>query len=375
MNIRILKSGTFFELFNYIFLIIAIEKITENKVTYYKIEFIDLETGKIRVEPFYLSFLKKLNIKILNLKYITESDKFYVFNLSSKNINIKKEHLYKYIEFLKKGLPISTKIKVKPIYVNYNWKNLKPNTFITLNCKTKNAKIYYTIDGSNPKLKGRIYNKPILIENNTIIKAYGVKKHYEDSKIFNFNCKINSKKISIYLSPSSQINNLGIEGSGYTTEEDIMNKIADIVEKILIENGVKVLRNNPNTFIKNWAKESNENKVDLHFAIHSNGSAEHYKKGMEVWINEEMSETYSLASMLMDNLYSIYHNQKDPITYRGVKYAGAQIAEVNPQYVPFGILIEIAYHDNLEDAKWIMSNIDTISKNIANSLLEYYQIK
>jgi N-acetylmuramoyl-L-alanine amidase len=239
----------------------------------------------------------------------------------------------------------------------------------------KDVKIYYTNDDSDPKINGILYSSPIIIEEDSVIKTYAAKEGYEDSEVFTYNCKIKNKNISIYLSPSRQVYNLGIEGSDYTNEMEIMNKVADVVEKVLIESGVKVLRNNPETFIKDWAKESNENNVDLHFAIHSNASADHYKKGMEVWVHEETSKTYSLASLLMDNLYSIYHNKKDPTTYRGVKYAEGYIAEVNPEYVPFGILIEIAYHDNLEDAKWIMSNIESIGKNIANSILQYYQIK
>jgi N-acetylmuramoyl-L-alanine amidase len=38
-------------------------------------------------------------------------------------------------------------------------------------------------------------------------------------------------------------------------------------------------------------------------------------------------------------------------------------------------LIEIAFHDNLEDAKWIMSNIKIIGTEIAKGILDYLEIK
>ena len=37
-------------------------------------------------------------------------------------------------------------------------------------------------------------------------------------------------------------------------------------------------------------------------------------------------------------------------------------------------LIELAYHDNLEDALWIINNIDLIARNLVLSLTEYFGI-
>ena len=60
---------------------------------------------------------------------------------------------------------------------------------------------------------------------------------------------------------------------------------------------------------------------------------------------------------------------------RGVKYAYGSLGEVNPNYVPFGILVEVAHHDYKDDAKWIVDNKEKIGNNIADSILEYFQIK
>ena len=37
-------------------------------------------------------------------------------------------------------------------------------------------------------------------------------------------------------------------------------------------------------------------------------------------------------------------------------------------------LVEIAYHDNPQDAEWIRQNIDAIAANLAYSLTEYFGI-
>ena len=39
-----------------------------------------------------------------------------------------------------------------------------------------------------------------------------------------------------------------------------------------------------------------------------------------------------------------------------------------------GVLVEIAYHDNAEDAQWIRDNIDAIAANLVYSLTEYFGI-
>ena len=59
---------------------------------------------------------------------------------------------------------------------------------------------------------------------------------------------------------------------------------------------------------------------------------------------------------------------------RGVKYANGAIGEANDAFVPFGLLVEVAYHDNVNDAKWIMENKKIIGNTIAYSILKYFGI-
>lgn len=92
---------------------------------------------------------------------------------------------------------------------------------------------------------------------------------------------------------------------------------------------------------------------------------------MEIWINECYSPCYSLADLMYKNLYSIYYDNKNPLTDRGIR---GVLTETNPARVNFGINLEIAYHDNMGDAKWIVQNREKIAENIASSLISYYQL-
>lgn len=61
---------------------------------------------------------------------------------------------------------------VAPPYVSPAEGTVSVNTEITLGSLDENARIYYTLDGSEPNaLNGRIYSEPILLTQDTIIKA------------------------------------------------------------------------------------------------------------------------------------------------------------------------------------------------------------
>ena len=54
---------------------------------------------------------------------------------------------------------------------------------VTINCATADATIYYTLDGSDPTVNSMVYDEPILVSENTTIKAFAMKEGYEDSGI------------------------------------------------------------------------------------------------------------------------------------------------------------------------------------------------
>ena len=162
---------------------------------------------------------------------------------------------------------------------------------------------------------------------------------------------------------------------GYTNEEKEMNDLSDYIEKRLKEYGVIVYRNDGYSGINRWTQDSTYLGVDLHLAVHSNASEEHNVYGIETWINDANSPTYSLAQKIQMGLMDIYYNKEDVLANRGIKYAQGSLGEVNPLLTPCGILVEIAHHDYEADADWIMKNKEKIGYKIADSILEYFQIK
>lgn len=267
---------------------------------------------------------------------------------------------------------VGKKETTNPVYVSHNPAFIKSGTEIKLDTRTPNATIYYTTDGSDPNEHSHIYEKPLTVKENVTIKTKALSYNRYDSEINTYEFQIREKELVVYLSPSNQTWNHGNENAGFTTEMREMNRVADVVERILKQNGVKVYRNKPTGEINGYLSESNYVKSDLHLAIHSNASKNREARGIEIYVDSPTSKSLSIATNIYQNLYAIYPGNKLPNTDRGVKYANGSLGEANDHFIPCGTLIEVAYHDNYEDAKWILENIESIGNNIATSILSYY---
>lgn len=369
-----LKYADFIKINNFIHMVKNIEFLSDDC---YKIILKDMSNGSLREEILNNYLIEKLNIKKCKLLFLEKDDSYYYFKDSETN------EQYKYtIPFI--GSDINCIIgelykdfekKVRPVMCNINPNNIVLNTEIILNCNTEGAIIYYTLDGTEPTEKSLKYEKPIIIKNNILIRAVAYKDGYTHSIISDFDFHLKSRKIKIFLSPSRQDYNKGIDGSKYTTEYKEMNLICDELQNILEKYDCILYRNNYDTFIEDWSLINRNENIDCHLAIHSNATTGHWKKGVENWIHDEYSETYSLAIMIYNNLYNIYYDNENILTNRGVKYAKGRIAEASPAYFKFGINLEVAYHDNLEDANWIVNNRKEIANAISSALIKYYQLE
>lgn len=270
---------------------------------------------------------------------------------------------------------MNEKETLDPVYIDYNYKNIKAGTLVELKSPNKDTEIYYTLDGSDPITNGTKYTEAIKINKDMVVKAVNKQDKKNDSIVKTFDFKVQEKKeFKVYLSPSNQHANIGISSVGYTNEMKEMNKVTDYVEECLKQNGVIVYRNESWGNINRWIADSNYLQVDAHIAIHSNASVDHTANGIETWVDDDTSEAYSLAHLIQNDLFALYYDQEDVEANRGVKYAKGALGEVNNLYLDFGLLIEVAYHDFESDAKWIMDNQKLIGYTIADSILKYYQI-
>lgn len=270
---------------------------------------------------------------------------------------------------------MNEKSTLKPTYINKNPKYIKEGTNLIIENPNIDGTIYYTIDGTDPTTNGIEYTKPLKITKNLNLKTVIKEEKKNNSIISEYNLNIGAKETySVYLSPSNQDRNIGVREVGFTNEMAEMNDLANYIEKNLKDNNIKVYRNSPYGNINLWTADSRYYGVDLHLAVHSNASTNHNQFGVETWINEEASKSYNLANLIQDSILSIYRTDEKGAN-RGVKYANGAFGEVNDLYVPFGILVEVAHHDNKEDAKWIMDNKPKIAKAISDAILDYFGIK
>lgn len=297
------------------------------------------------------------------------------FFVKDNNYTFKIKAKYLDYESYSKEATVSFKMKEKetllPVYINKDSNYVKENSYITLNNPNSKGTIYYTLDGTDPNETSLIYENPILIKENTTIKTIIKEDKSYDSPVSTYNLNIGNKTdYKVYLSPSNQDGNLGVKSVGYTNEEKEMNDLSNYIEKRLKDYNIKVYRNNPNGNINLWVADSRYYGADLHIAIHSNASTNHTSKGIETWINDQTSDTYSLANMIQSDLMNIYYDKENG--NRGVKYSNGALGET--RMPKFGILVEVAHHDYLEDAKWIMDNKELIGNTIADSILKYFGI-
>ena len=297
------------------------------------------------------------------------------FFVKDNNYTFKIKAKYLDYESYSKEATVSFKMKEKetllPVYINKDSNYIKENSYITLNNPNNKGTIYYTLDGTDPNETSFVYENPILIKENTTIKTIIKEDKSYDSPVSTYNLNIGNKTdYKVYLSPSNQDGNLGVKSVGYTNEEKEMNDLSNYIEKRLKDYNIKVYRNNPNGNINLWVADSRYYGADLHIAIHSNASTNHTSKGVETWINDQTSDTYSLANMIQSDLMNIYYDKENG--NRGVKYSNGALGET--RMPKFGILVEVAHHDYLEDAKWIMDNKELIGNTIADSILKYFGI-
>ena len=172
----------------------------------------------------------------------------------------------------------------------------------------------------------------------------------------------------IFLSPSLQPGNLYINGGN---EAQYMGYLADALEPYLTVNGIAYTRSRmPNT-LSNAINASNSGNYDLHLALHSNASPEGREgtfRGIQAYYYPTSVQGRIAAQDLVDSLKAIY---PDPDLVYTVP--STVITEVRRTKAP-AVLMEIGYHDNLEDATWIKNNIQNIARALAKGLCTYFKL-
>ena len=169
---------------------------------------------------------------------------------------------------------------------------------------------------------------------------------------------------SVFLSPSTQQYNLYAGGGN---EEYYANLIADAMIPYLVASGITFGRNNPNGTVTDSIAASNAGNYNFHLAIHSNAAPENLSgmlRGADAYYYRDSNAGRRDAEIIANNLKLIY-----PIPSRVTVVPTTTLAELRRTKAP-AVLIEIAYHDNIEDADWIRNNVGAIGRNLALSVAD-----
>ncbi|MBQ5398105.1 MAG: N-acetylmuramoyl-L-alanine amidase [Ruminococcus sp.] len=169
---------------------------------------------------------------------------------------------------------------------------------------------------------------------------------------------------NIYLSPSLQEWNPYVDGGN---EEYYMNLVADAMEPYLRASGISFTRNSPDMSLRQAINQSNMGNYDLHLAIHSNASGESSagrNRGVEVYYYPTSEKGQDFAETLATNFSELYPNPEKVRTI-----PTTSLGELRLTRTP-AALIEVAYHDNLDDARFIRDNINAIARNLSKSVAD-----
>ena len=167
----------------------------------------------------------------------------------------------------------------------------------------------------------------------------------------------------IYLSPSTQEYNRYVNDLG--TEEENMNRLADALVPYLDRLGIAYNRNTPEMTARTSIQQANATPpYDLYLALHSNASPEQFAgmlRGPDIYYNPADPESRRAADLIADEFRKIYP-EPQLVDVRPTDYLGEVL---RPNYP--SVLVETAYHDNPDDAAWILNNFDAIARALANA--------
>ena len=173
---------------------------------------------------------------------------------------------------------------------------------------------------------------------------------------------------SVYLSPSAAEYELLVTGGN---EEYYMNLVADAMIPYLRASGIDFDRNDPGDTTQQIIAKSNSKYHDLHLELNmETGVGDLAGKGRgasAVHLTGSPGGTEA-AEIFAKNLKNIY-----PIPDLVTVASDRMNPELRDTNAP-ALMVALGYRDNVEDAAWVINNIDMIGKNLAMSLAEYLKV-
>ena len=168
----------------------------------------------------------------------------------------------------------------------------------------------------------------------------------------------------IYISPSSQPANTYAVGN--TNEQEQCRKIAAALEKELDRCGFNAKAGLSGTMYTRVA-ESNAFGADLHTPIHTN-AFDGKVAGLRIMVYKLGGEAEEIAKAIMAELATITPGKSDGISTYPKLYEIANSDAIC-------VYIEVGFHDNPEEAKWIIDHTKDIAEAICKGLCNHYGVE
>lgn len=168
-------------------------------------------------------------------------------------------------------------------------------------------------------------------------------------------------KEKIYVSPSSQTENKYAVGN--TNEAEQCRKIAIELVVALKRCGFDAMAGLSGTMYDR-VKESDKYGASLHLPIHTNAFNKKVQ-GTRIYCYDTKGEGYKAGKAIMATLKPITPGTSDSIN------AKPDLYEIHKPKAPTAY-IEVAFHDNPEEAAWIIANTVQTAEAICEGICNHY---
>lgn len=172
----------------------------------------------------------------------------------------------------------------------------------------------------------------------------------------------------VFLSPSTQEGNYYVNGG---TEEQYMNLLCDQVIPYLNASGISYTRNDPALSASAAIAQANAGVYDLYVALHSNAAPEGQygsKRGVDIYYYRYGYNSRRAAERFVRRMKEVY-----PLPRLVRSVATTTLGEVVQSRAP-AVLLEIGYHDNVQDANWIKEQLASIAWAVAAGITDYFDL-
>ena len=176
-------------------------------------------------------------------------------------------------------------------------------------------------------------------------------------------------KYKIYISPEDRASNVYASSAlwnGHTTnEKEQMGRCADYMERGLLRCGSFEVINAQYGNMYDRVKESNNWPADMHVAPHTNGFN---GKAAGTRVHCYPSDrSRRIGKLIQNRIAPLSPGAPDKLVEDDRLY------ELRASHMP-AVLPEFGFHDNPEEAQWLVDNMERIAEETVQAICEYFDV-